>query len=282
VTVTNVQTYQRPSSIEEAWSLLNEKGKSAKLVGGGIDVALFISPEITTLIDLTLLPHRSIQMRDGDLVLGAGVTLTEMLESPVVASYLDGIVVSMLRQVASPLLRNVATVAGALASTHPWSDVITLFLALDARVTRYDGQMKTVPLEELLKQRGTIDRAIMTEIVLPAAANPTYASFEAFVRTEFDVAMLNCACRLTVDGGTCSDSRVVVGGTPDIGQRVKTVEDALNGKTLTAEGIEAMAELAAESVPARDDVRASADYRRVLAAAGIRRCLHRIVQRAGE
>lgn len=280
--MTSVQTYKRPSSVEEAWSLLNEKGKSAKLVGGGIDVALSISPEITTLIDVTLLPHRSIQMRDGDLVLGAGVTLTEMLESPAVASYLDGIVVSMLRQVASPLLRNVATVAGALASTHPWSDVITLFLALDAQVNRYDGQMKTAPLEELLKQRGTMDRAIITEVILPAVAKPTYASFEAFVRTEFDVAMLNCSCRLTIDGGTCSDSRVVVGGTPDIGQRVKTVEDALNGKTLTAEAIEAMAELASESVPARDDMRASADYRRVLAAAGVRRCLHRIVQRAGE
>jgi len=271
--VTSVHTYQRPSSIEEAWSLLSENGKSAKLVGGGVDVAL---------IDLTLLGNRSIEMRDGELILGAGATLTELLESPVVDSYLEGIVVHMLRQVASPLLRNVSTLGGSLASTHPWSDVITLFLALDARVTQYAGQEQTTNLEDLMKHRGTIDRAIITKVILPATANHTYASFESFVRTEFDVGMLNCACRLTLGDDGCSDSRIVFGGTPDIGQRINTVEDALNGKGLTADVIGATAELAAEVIPARDDVRASADYRRVLAGAGVRRCLNRIAQKVGE
>jgi len=280
--VTSVQTYQRPSSIEEAWSLLSENGKSAKLVGGGVDVALFTPPGVTTLIDLTLLPHRSIEMRAGDLVIGAGVTLTEMLESSIIADYLGGVLERMVRQVASPLLRNAATMGGALASTHPWSDVITLFLALDAQVTQYAGQMKTVSLESLMEERGTIDRAIITKVTLPALASRTYASFEAFVRTEFDVGMLNCACRLTIEADACSDVRIVFGGTPGIGQRIGAVEDALNGKALTDDVIEAAAELAAGAIPARDDVRASGDYRRVLARAGVRRCLHRIVQRAGE
>jgi len=221
-------------------------------------------------------------MRAGDLVIGAGVTLTEMLESPIIADYLGGVLERMVRQVASPLLRNAATMGGALASTHPWSDVITLFLALDAQVTQYAGQMKTVSLESLMEERGTIDRAIITKVTLPAIASRTYASFEAFVRTEFDVGMLNCACRLTIEADACSDVRIVFGGTPEIGQRIGAVEDALNGKALTDDVIEAAAELAAGAIPARDDVRASGDYRRVLARAGVRRCLHRIVQRAGE
>lgn len=280
--MTSVQTYQRPSSIEEAWSLLAEKGKSAKLVGGGVDVALFVPPEITTLIDLSLLPYRSIQMRDGNLVLGAGVTLTEILESPIVGDYLNGTIVQMMRQVASPLLRNAATIAGSLASMHPWSDIITLFLALDAQVTQYAGQLTTTSLEELMAQRGTIDRAIITEVTLPAPAAGTAASFQEFVRAAIDVSMLNCACRVVLDNGNCSDVRIVFGGTPDIGQRVTAVEDALTGKQLKPAVIESVAKLAGESIPARDDMRASADYRRVLAAAGVRRCLHRIVQRAGE
>ncbi|MCK5827453.1 FAD binding domain-containing protein [Candidatus Bipolaricaulota bacterium] len=280
--MTSVQTYQRPSSIEEAWSLLAEKGKSAKLVGGGVDVALFVPPEITTLIDLSLLPYRSIQMRDGNLVLGAGVTLTEILESPIVGDYLNGTIVQMMRQVASPLLRNAATIAGSLASMHPWSDIITLFLALDAQVTQYAGQLTTTSLEELMAQRGTIDRAIITEVTLPAPAAGTAASFQEFVRAAIDVSMLNCACRVVLDNGNCSDVRIVFGGTPDIGQRVTAVEDALTGKHLKPAVIESVAKLAGESIPARDDMRASADYRRVLAAAGVRRCLHRIVQRAGE
>ncbi|MCK4570416.1 FAD binding domain-containing protein [Candidatus Bipolaricaulota bacterium] len=280
--MTSVQTYQRPSSIEEAWRLLNEGGKSAKLVGGGVDVALFAPPEIIMLIDLADLPNRSIEMRDGELVMGAGVTLTELLESPLTAGYLDGIVATMLRQVASPLLRNAASVGGALASTHPWSDVITLFLALGARVTQYAGRLQTVLLDELLEGRGIIDRAIITEVILPVPADRTYVSFEKFVRTGFDVGMLNCACRLTMGDDGCEDVRIVFGGTPDIGHRLEAVENAVNEERLDQAAIESAAVLASEVIPARDDVRASADYRRVLAAVGIRRCFTRIAQRAGE
>ena len=262
--------------------MLDEGGKSAKLVGGGVDVALFAPPEISTLIDLALIPNRSIELRDRALVIGAGATLTEILESSLTVNYLDRIVVTMLRQVASPLLRNLATVGGALAGTHPWSDVITLFLALDAQVSQYAGQFQTKSLAELLEQRGTIDRAIITEVILPAAANYTYASFETFVRTEFDVGMLNCACRVTIVDDGCEDVRIVFGGTPDIGRRLEAVEDMLTGAKLDHAAIESAAELAAEVIPARDDVRASGDYRRVLAAAGVRRCLNRIAGRLGE
>lgn len=280
--MTSVQTYQRPSSIEEAWRMLSEGGKSAKLVGGGVDVALFAPPRISTLIDLALIANRTVEFRDDELVIGAGVTLTELLKSPLAEEYLDGILVRMLRKVASPLLRNAATVGGALASTHPWSDVITLFLALDARVTQYVGQLKTTSLDELLEQRGIMDRAIITEVILPVPAKRTFAGFEDFVRTGFDVGMLNCACRLTIKDNVCKDVRIVLGGTPDIGHRLEVVESALNDARLDPATIESAAELSAEVMPARDDVRASADYRRVLAAAGVRRCLMRIVQRLGE
>ncbi|MFC2108280.1 FAD binding domain-containing protein [Candidatus Bipolaricaulota bacterium] len=280
--MTNVQTYQRPTSVEEAWRLLKEGGESAKLVGGGVDVALFAPPRVSTLIDVSMFVNRTIELREDELVMGAGVTLTELLESPFTGEYWGGIVVDMLRQVASPLLRNAATVGGTLAGTHPWSDVITLFLCLGACVRQYAGELRSVSLEELLGQRGIIDRSIMTEVVLPVPVGRTFASFEKFIRTGFDVGMLNCACRLTISDNGCDDVRIVFGGTPDIGHRLEVVEKALIGKKLDRAVIESAAELAAQVIPVRDDVRASADYRRVLAAAGVRRCLMRIAQRVGE
>ncbi|MFC2106655.1 FAD binding domain-containing protein [Candidatus Bipolaricaulota bacterium] len=278
--MTNVREYQRPSSIEEAWSLLSESGKNAMLVGGGVDVALFIPPEVETLIDLALIPHQSIELRNEGLVIGAGVTLTELLESPLSATYFMGVLPTTLRQVASPLIRNMATVGGALASTHPWSDVITLFLALDARVAQYAGEVQTTPLAGLVERRGTIDRAIITEVVLPIPAKHGFVSFEKFVRTGVDVAMLNCTCRLTISGGCCDDVRIVFGGTPGIGHRIEAVESSLTGAKLDHAVIESAAELAAEVIPSRDDLRASGDYRRILAAAGVRRCLTRIAHGA--
>lgn len=280
--MTNVQAYQRPTSMEEAWRLLKEGGESAKLLGGGVDVALFAPPRVSTLIDVSMFVNRTIELRDDELVVGAGVTLTELLESPLTGDYSGGIVIDTLRQVASPLLRNAATVGGALAGTHPWSDVITLFLCLGACVTQYAGELRSVSLEELLEQRGIIDRSIITEVALPVPVGRTFASFEKFIRTGFDVGMLNCACRLTITDSGCEGVRIVFGGTPDIGHRLEVVEKALTGKELDRAAIESAAELAAEVIPARDDMRDSADYRRTLAAAGVRRCLMRIAQRAGE
>ncbi len=280
--MTNVQAYQRPTSMEEAWRLLKEGGESAKLLGGGVDVALFAPPRVSTLIDVSMFVNRTIELRDDELVIGAGVTLTELLESPLTGDYSGGIVIDTLRQVASPLLRNAATVGGALAGTHPWSDVITLFLCLGACVTQYAGELRSVSLEELLEQRGIIDRSIITKVVLPVPVGRTFASFEKFIRTGFDVGMLNCACRLTITDSGCEGVRIVFGGTPDIGHRLEVVEKALTGKELDRAAIESAAELAAEVIPARDDMRASAGYRRTLAAAGVRRCLMRIAQRAGE
>jgi CO/xanthine dehydrogenase FAD-binding subunit len=280
--LTNVQRYQRPASLEDAWRLLQEGGECAKLVGGGVDVGRFAPPRVTTLIDLSKASRRSIVAGDEGLSIGAGATLSEVLESPNTTAYLDGILAAVLRQVASPLLRNAATVGGALASAHPWSDVLSLFLALDARVSVYAGQFRTQPLEELLAHRGEMDRAIIVDVLLPSASAPTVVGFEKFVRTGFDVGMLNCTCRLSVnEHGRCSDVRVVFGGTPDLSARSAAVEAILDGAVLDTQVIESAAHKAAEAIPARDDVRASGAYRRILATAGVRRCLARIAQRVG-
>ncbi len=281
--MSNIKTYQRPASLEDAWRLLSEEGKTAKLVGGAVDVGLFAPPEVATLIDLSHLLSTSVESRDGGgLVIGAGVTLTELLESPQAQAYGGGILVTMLRQVASPLLRNAATLGGALASTHPWSDVITLLLALDAQVRRYSGHPEEAALETLLESRGTMDRVIISEVSLPRLEERTYIDFEKFVRTGFDVGMLNCACRMSLSDDGCANVRVVLGGTPDIARRSPDVEAAIAGTSLTASDIEKAAAVASESIPARDDVRASGAYRRILAKAGVRRCLQRMAQKAGE
>ena len=283
MTVSKVNTYLRPSSMEEAWSLLQAGGKKARLVGGGVDAGLSASPEVTTLIDLDRVSNRSIRMAgEGDLSVGAGATLTSILESKEAHRFLDGILDTVLRQVASPLLRNVATLGGALACAKPWSDVITLCLALDAQVTRYAGHREVRSLQQLLDDRGTIDRAIITDVVLPAPSAGTFAGFEKFTRTGFDIGMLNCACRLVMEDRTCQDARIVLGGTPDIGQRVGAAEAALMGRALNLDAIDRAAEQAAAAIPARDDVRASAKYRRTLAAAGVRHCLTTIARRLGE
>ncbi|MBU0595992.1 FAD binding domain-containing protein [Candidatus Bipolaricaulota bacterium] len=277
----NVENYIRPGSLEEAWKVLCQAGATARVIGGGVDLALFVPKGITTLVDVSALSSDCVEESGGGLEIGAGVTLTELAECPCAANYLDGILVEVLRKVASPLLRNLATVGGTLASAHPWSDVIPVFIALGAEVELYEGEIRTVLLEELVADRAGAAGALIRAVRLPPAAGDAGAAFEKFTRTGFDVGMLNCACYVAFDQGVCAAVRIALGGTPDMAARVKAVEELVVGTTLDETVIDAAAERVAETVPARDDQRASGEYRRVLAAAGVRRCLKRIAQGMG-
>jgi CO/xanthine dehydrogenase FAD-binding subunit len=277
---TAIRDYIRPATVEEAWTVLAERGKAVRAVGGGIDVHLFRVQEASALVDLTSLDLSYVRAGDG-LVIGATTTFTEILQSAAGAEYLDGILVEVLEQVASPLQRNQGTIGGTIGSAHPWSDVIPLLLVLDAELTVFDGQERRISIAEYLDARSGGARPVIVEVRLPAAPDGARCAFEAFTTTGFDVAILNCAAYAVVNGGSCTSARVAVGGTPALAKRLPRTEEALAGAALEEATIERAAGLAAEAIDARDDRRASADYRRTLARVGVTRCLGRIAGQGG-
>jgi len=187
----------------------------------------------------------------------------------------------MLRQVASPLLRNLATIGGALVSADPWSDVITLLLALGAHVAIYDGTTDTLPLAKLYPTRSRFSGAILTELVLSAPLQNAAAAFCKFNRTGFDIAVLNCACQVQLHADRCVGPSVVVGGTPRLAASLPGAEEVLTGQPLTGETIEQAAVAARDAAEVREDRRASAEYRKQLVYVGVRRCLQEIKDRLG-
>ncbi len=271
-----VTNYLRPSTPEEALSLLRDGGKSARYVGGGADVARTLSSDVTTLIDLCSLNLSSIEERPDGTVIGATATLNDVLENKSVAKVCGGVIVEMMRKVGSPLLRNIATIGGTLASAHSWSDVIPLFLVLDARVSLYDGEYQTLALADLYRSREEFTDQILTAVTIPVTVPGDYAAFQKFSRTAYDIALLNCACYLHVDGGRCSEGRIAAGGTPHLGVRLPEVEAALRGETLSEASIENAAHVARDTTQTADDRRASGGYRKDLVYAGVKHCLHEI------
>jgi len=272
---TGIREYLRPANLEEAWAAIAQRGTAASPIGGGIDVRLYATPETTTLVDLAGLNLAYVR-NAGGLAIGATTTFTEILESAPARGYLDGILVEVVERVASPLQRNVGTIGGTLGSAHPWSDVIPLLLVLDAAVLVYDGREHVVPLEGYFAARAAGVRPLIVEVRLPTPVPSATAAFEAFTRTGFDVSILNCACFVAAVGGRCRAARIAVGGTPALATRLPTVERALADAALDGPTIDRIAALAGEAIDARDDRRASAEYRRDLVRVGLSRCLRRI------
>lgn len=278
MSVTGIETYLRPETLDEALAAL---GEGAVAVAGGTNVMLHPRPGITTLVDLTGLPLAYVRDEDG-FAIGATTTLTAMLEHPGLAAHYDGAVARMLRHVGSPLLRNVATIGGHLARGRI-SDVIPLFLALDATITVFDGGERSMPLADFYADRVNREHMLITEIGLPPADPHAAAAFWKFSRTFFDLALLNCAAWVRRDdAGSVAEVRIAVGETPALGARVPAAEAALIATGLDDAGIAAVAEAAAATIPAGDDTRASADYRRALCRSGIARCLEEVRSRFEE
>jgi len=272
-----VKAYVRPKSLEEAVEVLKREGPGARVLAGGIDLVTTAPGAPVVLVDLADLGLSSITARDGGLALGTMATLTEAIEHPAVTAYLGGVVTRMLRRVASPLHRNLSTIGGALASARPWSDVIPLFLALDATVTRFDGTETQLPLAELYPVGQALEGAILTRVDLPPPAPGARAAFWKFSRTGFDIALLNCACSVRLEAGRCTAARVVVGATPRLAAYVPAAEEQLIGKAFGDEAIDGAARAAQAAEAVGDDRRASAAYRRELVTVGVKTCLRELL-----
>jgi carbon-monoxide dehydrogenase medium subunit len=276
VALHHVRTVTRPHSVEEAWAERVEHADETRFLAGGIDLVLYTPPTVAALIDLSGLGLVGVH-RDGDaVVMGAMASLTDILESPAVREIAGGFLAEVFRRVASPLQRNLATLGGAVARAHPWSDVVPALLVLGAGLDVYDGRRRRVDLESFYKARAEATPPLVLAVRLPVGKLEGTAAFEKFPRTAFDVGALNCACFLSADR---EQARLAIGGTPALARRLPGTEEMLSGRTLDPATIQAVAEAAAAEIDARDDRRASGSYRRTLAEVGTRRCLERIAEK---
>ncbi len=261
-----------PTSVEEAWEVRTREAATSRFLAGGVDLVLYAPPSVTTLIDLSRLGIGAISRDGDDLVIGAMATLTDVLESGPVRDVAGGFLATVLRRVASPLQRNLATFGGAVVRAHPWSDVVPALLVLDAQLDAFDGAKTSLGVGQIAARADSVSPLVVA-VRIPGAARPRRAAFEKFTRTAFDVAILNCACSAVVEDETWRDVRVAVGGTPAVARRLPGVESMLEGRRGDEGGAAAASHAAALEIDARDDRRASAGYRRRLTEVGVARCL---------
>ena len=138
-----IREYKRAESLEEAWQL-NQK-KANRILGGMIWLKME-TINVGTAIDLSGLGLDTIEETDAGFSIGAMVTLRQLETHPGLEAFTHGAVREALRHIVGVQLRNLATVGGSIYSRFGFSDVLTLFLAMDCSVELYKGGI--VPLRE--------------------------------------------------------------------------------------------------------------------------------------
>lgn len=255
-----IREYARPATLEEAWQL-NQK-KPNRVLGG----MLWLKMEkinVGTAIDLSGLGLDTIEETDEGLSIGAMVTLRQLELHPGLAAYTDGAVRESVRHIVGVQLRNLATVGGSIYSRFGFSDVLTMFLALNASVELYKGGV--VPLAEYAQR--PYDRDILVRVLVPKE-NARFV-YQSVRNSQTDFPVLTCAAAKLADGSI----RAAIGARP--GKAVLYTAAPEAGEAAEEFAARFAAEVKAD-IKTESNLRGGAEYRRYLAGVLTKRAVCRL------
>jgi carbon-monoxide dehydrogenase medium subunit len=275
--------YHSPTSLDEAFSLMDQYGDDAQVMSGGTALVLMMKQRLVQpghVIGLRKIPVLSSIASDGDgaVRVGALCTQRQMETDPLVRQSLP-LVADTYSKVATVRIRSMSTVGGGLVHGDPNQDPPPTLIALGASVVLSSkGGERVVPVEDLFIDYFETDvqsGEILTSVLIPQAPAGSGAVYTKFLpRTADDYATVSVAAIVDADeSNNCRDVRIVLGASGVTPIRAKEAEALLRQRPLTEENIRASAAAVKEAVDPLDDFRGSADYKRQMAEVFTRRAV---------
>jgi CO/xanthine dehydrogenase FAD-binding subunit len=265
-----LQAVGTPRSLAEAHAML-AAGQGVRIIAGGTAVMPALNygtDDFTTLVSLRHAGLSGISIAGGRAEIGAAVTLSE-LEDEAALAFLR----PALLAIASPTIRNMATVGGNLLVNQPYGDFAACLVALGASVSVSDGaSSRPVPIDDLLKA-GVKANEIVTAVSFAIPPDGAFRFVKAGRKALNAAAIVTVAALVTTKGGAVSQSRIALGGVAPRVVRASSVETALAGKPLDRPNVEKAAARASADIDPFDDAYASAWYRARVTPVHIRRAL---------
>ncbi len=152
-----------PETLEEALEAL--KNKDSRIMAGGTDLMLGIVQGGSIIFIEGIQELKRITRRDTHLAIGAGVTLTGLLEE-IKLPFIE----TLVKSIASPGIRNWATVGGNLCNASPIGDLLPMVYALDGRVKLIKkGCERELSIEEFIigrKRTALEEDELLKEVVI--------------------------------------------------------------------------------------------------------------------
>ena len=247
---------------EEAVRLRQAAGTRALYIAGGTMVVPLAVKAVEVLVDISRLEPAGlarVEAADGEVAIGALTKLAD-LTSPEVRADLP-LVHEAVRQCATPIIRNMATVGGALAVAHLPSDLAVALLALDAKLEMVREREIMLSLEDLLAQGWLRGHDLMLKVMVAKRRPGQGQGFAKFGRSAIDIALVNAAAVLDLAAGRIESLRLAVGQTSSRPVLLRDVGEAARGKQISKSLIADLARQAAAALKPRSDFRASAEYR---------------------
>lgn len=257
--------YVRAQSLDEAYELYQKK---TNFVLGGMLWLKMKNKTLGTAIDLCDLGLDQIDEDENEFRIGAYATLRQIETHEALNAYTHGAIAESVRHIVGVQFRNVATVGGSIWGRFGFSDVMTIFRALGAKVQLHKAGI--MDLDEFAALPRTT-RDVLVSVIVPKNAKGVVYLSQRNQSTDFPV--LTCAV-----ANRSGRYVAVIGASPYMAEPVWDEDGILDGiadaKTdsnaaLTDNSennakIDKFAEYVAEHIRFGSNIRAGAEYREII------------------
>ena len=257
--------YVRAQSLDEAYELYQKK---PNFVLGGMLWLKMKNKTLGTAIDLCDLGLDQIDEDENEFRIGAYATLRQIETHEALNAYTHGAIAESVRHIVGVQFRNVATVGGSIWGRFGFSDVMTIFRALGAKVQLHKAGI--MDLDEFAALPRTT-RDVLVSVIVPKNAKGVVYLSQRNQSTDFPV--LTCAV-----ANRSGRYVAVIGASPYMAEPVwdengilagiadaKTDGNAaLTDNSETNAKIDKFADYVAEHIRFGSNIRAGAEYREII------------------
>ncbi len=239
-------------------------------VAGGTDLFAIEAEELGN-TELRFLSRKTemngITKTENRVLIGAGATVRDIIDSGVFRN--SGNLEHSLHLVASAQVRNRATAGGNIVNASPIGDLTIIFLALDARLRITKGSdYREVQLKDFFRGYKELDLShgeLLESLEYTAPDSDTYVNFEKVaMRKHLDIASVNTAATFRMSGDRIEKADISAGGVAPIPLYLRKTSALLSGMEISTDTAQLAVRTARSEVSPIDDVRGSAEYKKLL------------------
>ena len=285
--------YAVPKSVSETVSLLAEKGNQARCLAGGTDLLVQLRGgrrSVELIVDIKEVPeadHLSYDPQKG-LEIGSAVPCYRIYQNEAISNAYPGLI-DAASMIGGIQIQGRATLGGNLCNAAPSADGIPPLIVLEATcVIAGPNGTREMPAEDFCTAPGRNameDNEFLVSLRIPPPRQHSNAHYLRFIpRNEMDIAVagVGSSVVLSEDGNSIASARISLASVAPTPLLVKEAGDALAGKAISEETIEAAAQAAMSAARPINDMRGTIQQRRHLVGVLTRRTLRGAIERAKE
>ena len=252
-----IKQYVKAESLDQAYELNQKKNN---VIVGGMHWLKMSSAAMGTAIDLSGLGLDQIVETEDTFEIGCMVTLRQIERHEGLNTYTKDAVKNAVKDIVGTQFRNTATVGGSIFGRYGFSDVLTVFMAMDTTVVCHKAG--EIPLVEYAQKKA--DRDILVKLIVKKT--PLHITYLAQRHARTDFPILTCA--VSDLNGTW---RAVVGARP--GRAVCVMDENNIVAEVNEDTAKAFGKAVADQLKFASNIRGSAEYRKQICEVLVKRAL---------